>query len=88
MPSAMQAARVSQARQEVIQSLHTGTSQRAGARNRVAAVGRRPQHGARNPSTGAVTLAPGPSYPYYVRPFSEALVLLDGEATVHVEDRR
>jgi quercetin dioxygenase-like cupin family protein len=45
-------------------------------------------NGARNLFTGVMTLAPGASYPYYVRPFSEALVLLDGEAAVDVEDRR
>jgi len=45
-------------------------------------------NGARNLFTGFVTLAPGGSYPYHVRPFSEALILLEGEVAVDVEDRR
>jgi len=45
-------------------------------------------NGARNLFTGLITLAPGASYPYYVRQFSEALILLDGEVAVDVEDRR
>jgi hypothetical protein len=32
-------------------------------------------NGARNLLTGFVILAPGASYPYYVRPWSEALIL-------------
>jgi mannose-6-phosphate isomerase-like protein (cupin superfamily) len=44
--------------------------------------------GARNLFTGLLTLAPGASYPLYARPFTEAWVLLEGEAAVDVEDRR
>jgi quercetin dioxygenase-like cupin family protein len=43
---------------------------------------------ARNLFTGLLTLAPGASYPAYVRPSCEALVLLDGDAAVNVEERR
>ena len=45
-------------------------------------------NGARNLLTGFLTLAPDAAYPYYVRPFSEALVLLDGDVAVDVEERR
>jgi quercetin dioxygenase-like cupin family protein len=45
-------------------------------------------NGARNLFTGLITLASGASYPYYVRRFSEALILLDGEVAVDVEDQR
>jgi len=45
-------------------------------------------NGARNLFTGLITLAPGASYPYYVRPFSEALILLDGDGAVDIEDRQ
>jgi quercetin dioxygenase-like cupin family protein len=44
--------------------------------------------GARNLFTGLLTLAPKASYPLYARPFTEAGVLLEGEAAVDVEDRR
>jgi quercetin dioxygenase-like cupin family protein len=37
---------------------------------------------------GLLSLAPGASYPYYARPFTEALIALEGEAGVDVEDRR
>jgi quercetin dioxygenase-like cupin family protein len=45
-------------------------------------------NGARGLFTGLLSLAPGASYPFYTRPVSEALVVLDGEAAVDVEDRR
>ena len=38
--------------------------------------------------TALLTLAPKASYPLYTRPFTEALVLIEGEAAVDVEDRR
>jgi mannose-6-phosphate isomerase-like protein (cupin superfamily) len=38
--------------------------------------------------TGLITVAPGASYPLYAREFTEALVLLEGEAAVDVADRR
>jgi quercetin dioxygenase-like cupin family protein len=46
------------------------------------------QHGARGLFTGVLTLAPGASIPYYARPTSEAMVVLEGAAAVDVEDRR
>jgi quercetin dioxygenase-like cupin family protein len=45
-------------------------------------------NGARGLFTGLLTLAPGVSYPYYARPATEALIALEGEAAVDVEDRR
>jgi mannose-6-phosphate isomerase-like protein (cupin superfamily) len=45
------------------------------------------QCGARNLFTGLLTLGAKASYPLYTRPFSEALVLVEGEASVDVEDR-
>jgi len=45
-------------------------------------------NGARNLFTGLIVLAPGASYPYYARPCSEALILVDGSVAVDVEDRR
>jgi quercetin dioxygenase-like cupin family protein len=45
-------------------------------------------NGARGLFTGLVTLAPGASIPYHERPVAEAVVLLEGEAAVDVEDRR
>jgi quercetin dioxygenase-like cupin family protein len=45
-------------------------------------------NGARGLFTGLLTLAPGASYPYYSRPACEALVVLEGEADLDVEDRR
>jgi quercetin dioxygenase-like cupin family protein len=45
-------------------------------------------NGARGLFTGLVTLAPGASIPYHERPAAEAIVLLEGEAVVDVEDRR
>jgi quercetin dioxygenase-like cupin family protein len=45
-------------------------------------------HGARGLFTGMLTLAPGASIPHYARPMVEAMVLLEGTATVDVEDRR
>lgn len=35
-----------------------------------------------------MTLDPKASYPIYARPFSEVLILLDGDVSVEVEDRR
>jgi quercetin dioxygenase-like cupin family protein len=45
-------------------------------------------NGARGLFTGLLTLAPGASYPLYARPTTEALIALEGEAAVEVEDRR
>ncbi len=45
-------------------------------------------NGARGLFTGLLRLAPGVSYPYYARSFTEALIALEGEAGVDVEDRR
>jgi len=45
-------------------------------------------NGARNLFTGLLTLAPKASNPLYTRLFAEALVLMEGEAVVDVEDRR
>jgi quercetin dioxygenase-like cupin family protein len=45
-------------------------------------------NGARGLFTGLVTLAPGASIPYHERPAAEAVVLLEGEVVVDVEDRR
>jgi quercetin dioxygenase-like cupin family protein len=44
--------------------------------------------GARDLFTALLTLSPGASYPLYTRPFSEALVLVVGDVSVEVEDRR
>jgi len=44
--------------------------------------------GAHNLFTALLTLEPKVAYPLYVRPISEALVLVNGEAAVEVEDRR
>jgi quercetin dioxygenase-like cupin family protein len=44
--------------------------------------------GAHNLFTGLLTLNPKSSYPLYARPCTEALVLVDGAASVEVEDRR
>ena len=43
--------------------------------------------GARNLFTALLTLSAKGSYPVYTRTFSEALVLVEGEASVDVEDR-
>jgi quercetin dioxygenase-like cupin family protein len=45
-------------------------------------------NGARNLFTGLLTLDPSASYRLYTRPVSEALILLEGDAVVDVEDRR
>jgi mannose-6-phosphate isomerase-like protein (cupin superfamily) len=45
-------------------------------------------NGARGLFTGLLTLAPGASMPYYARSMAEAMVLLEGDAVVDVEDRR
>ena len=60
---------------------------RAGAGGRAAADGRRTTV-ARGLFTGLLTLAPGASIPYHARPAAEAMVLLEGDAAVDVEDRR
>ena len=44
--------------------------------------------GARGLFTGLLSLAPGASYPYYMRTACETLVVLEGEAALDVEDRR
>jgi quercetin dioxygenase-like cupin family protein len=44
--------------------------------------------GARGLFTGLLTLEPGAAIPYHARPASEAMVLLEGDAAVDVEDRR
>jgi quercetin dioxygenase-like cupin family protein len=45
-------------------------------------------NGARNLFTGLLTLAPAASYPYYTRPFTEALIVLEGEVALDVENLR
>ena len=45
-------------------------------------------NGARNLFTGLLTLAPQAAYPLYARPFTETLIVIDGNAAVEVEDRR
>jgi quercetin dioxygenase-like cupin family protein len=45
-------------------------------------------NGARNLFTGLLTLEPRASYPVYTRSISEALILMEGDAAVDVEDRR
>jgi quercetin dioxygenase-like cupin family protein len=45
-------------------------------------------NGAEKLFTGLLTLAPQSTYPIYARPFTEATVLLAGDAAVDVEDRR
>ncbi len=45
-------------------------------------------NGASDLFTGLLTLAPNVSYPLYARAHCEALLLLEGEAAVDVEDRR
>ena len=42
---------------------------------------------AHNLFTALLTLGAKASYPFYTRPFSEAIVLIEGEASVDVEDR-
>src|SRR5262249_25140689 len=44
--------------------------------------------GARGLFTGLLTLAPGKSVPYHARSTAEAMVPIEGEAAVDVEDRR
>jgi quercetin dioxygenase-like cupin family protein len=44
--------------------------------------------GARDLFTALLTLSPKASYPLYARPFTEALVLVAGDMSVEVEDRR
>ena len=45
-------------------------------------------NGARGLFTGLLSLAPGAIYPFYGRPVTESLVVLEGEAALDVEDRR
>jgi quercetin dioxygenase-like cupin family protein len=45
------------------------------------------QCGARGLFTALLTLSPRASYPLYTRPFTEAMVLIAGAASVEVEDR-
>jgi quercetin dioxygenase-like cupin family protein len=45
-------------------------------------------NGARNLFTGLLTLAPQATYPLYARPFTETLIVIEGDAAVEVEDRR
>jgi quercetin dioxygenase-like cupin family protein len=45
-------------------------------------------NGARGLFTGLLSLAPGAIYPFYARPVTEAVVVLEGEAALDVEDRR
>jgi mannose-6-phosphate isomerase-like protein (cupin superfamily) len=45
------------------------------------------QTGARDLFTALLTLGAKASYPLYTRPFSEAIVLIEGEASVDVEER-
>ena len=44
--------------------------------------------GARDLFTALLTLSPRASYPLYTRPFTEVLILVEGDASVEVEDRR
>ena len=44
--------------------------------------------GSRDLFTGLLTLAPKTSYPLYTRPFTEVLMLVAGDASIEVEDRR
>ena len=44
--------------------------------------------GAEGLFTGLLTVEPGARYPFYVRPVTEALTLLEGDAAVDVQDRR
>ena len=46
------------------------------------------QSGARDLFTGLLSLGPMRSYPLYTRPVTEVFVLVSGEASVEVEDRR
>ena len=45
-------------------------------------------NGVRDFFTGLLTIGPGGSYPLYTRSVSEALILLEGDGAVDVEDRR
>ncbi len=44
--------------------------------------------GSRDLFTALLTLNPKSSYPLYTRPFTEVLILVEGDASVEVEDRR
>jgi quercetin dioxygenase-like cupin family protein len=44
--------------------------------------------GANGLFTALLTLGPKAAYPFYTRPFTEALVLVDGDASCEVQDRR
>ena len=43
---------------------------------------------ARDLFTALLTLHPTASYPVYTRPFTEVLILIEGDAAIEVEDRR
>lgn len=44
--------------------------------------------GSRDLFTGLITIGPRASYPLYTRPFTEVLILIEGDASIEVEDRR
>ena len=44
--------------------------------------------GSRDLFTALLTLGPAASYPVYARPFTEVLILIEGDAAIEVEDRR
>jgi mannose-6-phosphate isomerase-like protein (cupin superfamily) len=44
--------------------------------------------GSRDLFTALLTLGPRASYPLYTRPFTEVLILVEGDASIEVEDRR
>jgi mannose-6-phosphate isomerase-like protein (cupin superfamily) len=46
------------------------------------------QCGSRDLFTALLTLGPKASYPLYTRPFTEVLILIEGDASIEVEDRR
>ncbi len=46
------------------------------------------RNGAHNLFTGLVTLDPKVTYPLYVRPFGETLIVVHGDAAVQVQERR
>jgi mannose-6-phosphate isomerase-like protein (cupin superfamily) len=46
------------------------------------------QCGSRDLFTALLTLAPKASYPLYTRPFTEVLILVEGDASIEIEDRR
>ena len=46
------------------------------------------QCGSHDLFTALLTLGPRASYPLYTRPFTEVLILVEGDASIEVEDRR